>query len=42
MVTFDRERCRPVAEDLDLARDGRLEPERCALGAGVAQEPCVF
>ena len=37
VVTFDRERRRAVAEDLDLARRARLDPERRALGTRVAQ-----
>ena len=38
VVALDRERLRPVAEDLDLAGRARLDPEGRALGAGVAQE----
>ena len=38
MVVLDREGLRPMPEDLDLARLVRLDPERRALRARVAQE----
>ena len=38
MMALDGERLRPLAQDLDDARIARLDPERRALGARVAQQ----
>ena len=37
-MTFDSERLRCSTQDLDDARNARLDPERCAFGARVTQQ----